>query len=145
MAGSKQWCSYQNDQGTFYGIERDESNARATIKVVGGAAGTEVKLFLPAATPFVGGKPPQGFKARYVNTYSSVDPVVKRQFPVGNPAAYAIAVAGNCQISAPYRGGTGETAILWNVTTSRPETNSRVPNFTADTGQTDGTTTAVGV
>jgi hypothetical protein len=144
MAGSKQWCSYKNDQNTFYAIERDESNSRATIKVVGGAAGTELKLFEAAATPFVGTKPPQGFKGRYVNSYLSTDPVVKRQFPVGNPLAYAVALAGNAQISAPLKGGTGEAVLVWNVTTSRPELTSRTFNFTADTGQTDGTTTAVG-
>jgi hypothetical protein len=143
MARSRQYVSYQNDQGQFYALDRDESNSRATVQVIGSLPATAVKLFNPPAVPFVGTKPPQGFNERYVNAFLSTDPLVRRKFPIGNPAAYAVAVAGNAQINAPYGGQVGDTVSVWNVTSTRPEIVNRVFSF-ADTGQTDGTTTNVG-
>lgn len=135
MAGSLIPVSYQRDSGQFYALNRDESNSRASIS---SDVSSFVPLFLPSATPFVGGLPPKGFKERYANTYLKSDPRVRRRFPIGNPAALVVATTTNAEITAPV--SPDGPAVRWVVTTTRGESNPRQLNFTAnDSGQDDGT------
>jgi hypothetical protein len=139
MAGSLINVSYQTDQNSFYALTRDESNSRATCQV--GSTGTPVPLFLPAADPFEGGNPPQGFKERYVNAYLASDVRFKRRFPVGNPAAIAVLTATNARINAAVSGSSAN-AQTWVVSSYRGERAPRSKSFLgSDTGQDDGTTT----
>lgn len=135
MAGSIIGVSYRNDAGTFYALNRDESNARA--EAVDGAGAGRVNLFLPAATPFVGTLAPAGFKPRYVNTFLQSDPRVRRSFPVGNPLALTRLSQPGALIFASRLGG--EATIIWVVTSLRGERGARNVSFGDDTGQTDGT------
>lgn len=125
--------SYQNDTGSFYALNRDESNSRGTANF----PGTTLPLFLPAANPFVGTLAPQGFKERYANTFLQVDPKVRRRFPVGNPAALAVLAKPGSYIAAAT--DAAEAPKIWIVTSIRGERGGRNPNFLSDTGQDDGT------
>lgn len=135
MAGSLIGVSYKRDNGEFYALNRDESNARALALDSAGVA--QQFLFLAAATPFVGSLAPKGFRERYANTFLQSDPRVRRKFPIGNPSALSFLSQPGALISASIR--TNETAVTWVVTSLRGERSPRNVSFGSDTGQTDGT------
>jgi hypothetical protein len=135
MAGSLIGVSYQRDSGGFYALTRDESNSRGQAVDSGGV--TRQPLFKEAATPFVGGLPPQGFRERYANTFLQADPRVRRKFPIGNPLAIAVLSEPGAFITASIR--TNEANSNWIVTSIRGERSPKNVNFSSDTGQTDGT------
>jgi hypothetical protein len=136
MAGSLVTVSYKKDDGTFYALKRDESNSRGEVWRANGQ--DKLPLFLPAATPFVGTLPPAGFKERFVNTYLSANPKIRRRFPIGNPAALAYVTQVGSYVWAPnLPGGQPER---WIITNSVGEKNPPNLNFeTTDSGQDDGT------
>lgn len=138
MTGSRRDFSYTDDANVKVSLNLDESNSKGTIKVVGSTA-TAINLFLAATAPF----PPRataGFKPRGVNTFNKANPVETRFFKIGNPAAYALAIANVTEITANRVGPNVEAVpIVWVVRSARPEKRGSFPNFATDTGLTDGT------
>lgn len=138
MAGSRRDFSYNDDAGNKYSLNLDESNSKGTIKVVDSTAAA-IPLFLPATAPFPG-RATSGFQPRGLNTFNKENPVETRYFKVGNPAAYALAIANVTEITANRVGPNTETTpVVWIVRSARPERRGSFPNFAQDTGLTDGT------
>lgn len=138
MAGSKRDFSYTSDDGTTkYALNLDESNSKGVLSAPDGTS--PLNLFLTAVAPFPI-RPPQGFKARYLNTYNRANPVEKRKFYVGNPAAYNYAKLNPSIIKAERVGpDVTPTVVEWVVKSARPEKFGTAPDFLVDSGLDDGT------
>lgn len=138
MAGSRRDFSYTSDDGTTkYALNLDESNSKGVLSAPDGTA--PLNLFLAAVAPFPG-RPPSGFKARYLNAYNKANPLEKRKFYVGNPAAYNYAKLNPSIIKAERVGpDSTPTLIEWVVKSARPERFGVAPDFLADSGLDDGT------
>jgi hypothetical protein len=138
MAGSLTWREYQADNGQFYSIKCDESNANAIC-------GTST-VFLPLRTanhPQI----PKGVKLRYALTTNIANPKQRRKFIIGTQPLLAL-VQNNpsSPIVAPdypTTNATGAgTAVNWSHTYYSGESRRAAPGITAiDTGLDDGTTT----
>jgi hypothetical protein len=138
MAGSRRDFSYTSDDGsTKYALNLDESNSKGILSAPDGTA--PLPLFAIAAAPFPG-RPPSGFKARYLNAYNKDKPVEKRKFYVGNPAAYNYAKLNPSIVKAERVGpDSTPTLITWVVKSARPERFGTAPDFLSDSGLDDGT------
>ncbi len=133
MAGSRKKFQYTNDAAVLYTVTLDESNSEGTI---GGAA-----MFVPrsAQLPDV----PRGTRLRYCNAYLLSNPVIKRKFYIGNPAAILQALAGATLLAAVYpsAGDAAPVTAAWGITSYRGEASSPPQPLNAtsgDTGLTDG-------
>lgn len=124
MTGSRRAFIYNSDDGSAYGIERDESSGEAS------AAGGILLL-----DPYVAGTPtlPCGIRPRYVNAVLTTDSNVRKRFVVGS----ALTMQG-IQGGTPIVEGAGGLAAggTYNVTSKVGE-RARLLR-TSDTGQTDG-------
>lgn len=139
MAGGRRDFVYETDGGTRVSLNLDESNSKGTIRTSGVETAPALNLFNPAVAPFPG-RPQAGFKPRGLNCFNALNPRETRFFKVGNPAAYALALANSTEILAERVGPNLETApIRWVVRSARPERRGSIPNFTVDTGLDDGT------
>lgn len=123
MAGSRKNFGYEADNGTVYGVNKDESKAESTS---GG-----VTLF----QPFTAGLPnlPCGLKKRYVNAVLSTDSNIKARFEIGRATVFATLTSGSQIVEASGGLMTGGT---WNITGKVGEVMRLLA--AGDTGQTDG-------
>jgi hypothetical protein len=122
MAGSIKAMLYTADNGDTYAVRIDESN--------GEACG-----FSDVTTPTSNGLP-RNITMRYVNTFRAAEPVRKRRFWVGTPAAFTT-ILNNGLVSAPL--WDDEADEDWIVSSSRGERVSVYSDI--DTGLTDGDVT----
>lgn len=138
MAGSRRDFSYTSDDGnTKYALNLDESNSKGILSAPDGTL--PLNLFLAATAPFPG-RPPAGFKARYLNAYNRTNPTEKRKFYVGNLAAYNYAKVNASIIKTIERPETAPAVETeWVVKSARPERFGTSPDFLVDSGLNDGT------
>lgn len=123
MSGSIKAFTYECDDGTLYGVRRDESASEATA---GG-----ITLY----APYVAGRASiaTGVRERYVNTVLSTDSNIKRVFKIGRAEVFAALTNGSQIIEASGGLANGGT---YSVTSKVGE---RARFLTAtDTAQIDG-------
>lgn len=126
MTGSKRWFNYTSDAGVSYAINNDESKGEATAAPGGVLLGP---LVTGAVTV------PRGIRPRYVNAFSTVNPLRRARLKVGTLAVFNAITSGTVITEAA---GDGSTADTWRVTSKRGE--QAVLPFTGDTGLLDGDT-----
>lgn len=134
MAGSRERFLYVTDSGDSISLVLDESNGRATV--VGGGRITNDLTAGAFSKPI-------GFTPRYVNCYLVTNPLIKRRFVVGNPAAITSLTDSGAQLSAAVYANADDTApapATWNITSYRGEKLTVVPAIGApDTGLQEAT------
>lgn len=124
MAGSRDWFIYTADNGLFYSVNLDESNAEAagfphlTIANINTTAGVL----------------PKNLKMRFIRTVNQAEPNHKRVFYINNQFNLAARLAAGT-IAAPVYPGNPNS--IWTVTTYKGEARTRLPNV-VDTGLNDG-------
>jgi hypothetical protein len=125
MAGSKRWYRYVGDNGDNYAVELDNTNTTAVLSVSGTVVGA-------LGAPVSGGETllPGRLKMRYVNTYLSTNPLIRRKLWV--PLLSVFNQITNGSTIAAVASGS-EVASTWVVTSKRGE-RSPIANIT-DTGQ----------
>lgn len=129
MAGSRRRFRYESDNGSAYSLTLDESNGEAII-----TAGARI------TDDLVSGElsKPAGFSPRYVLAYLQSNPLIRRRFVVGDPAAVSGLTATGATMQAAVYALADDTTppkVAWVVTAYRGEKLSVVGGISApDTG-----------
>jgi len=124
--GSRRWFLYKADNGSYYSVELDESNAQQC----------DFTNFVRGAEGYAGLLPGR-FKMRYVNATHPRNSAIKRRFWVGTPELFNLIknqdTKGTITTLDPI--GEKDARVTWKLSGPRGESQA-IPTV-IDTGATD--------